>query len=280
MRQRKNNSYKLNETTGIAPVLKAGSSTLAYAVIQAHHPDLASMRVSYPDDGREHNRPGWQGIVPKLEDAEVVLMAVRDPEDRFASAMAQVGLTDVDDTLDRLESEGIFNPHFHKQSDRTGVALTKAYRFPEHLEDLAQEAGLEWPLEQINESPAGVKPELTEEQAERVRSFYAEDVALYDLITSPGLEIVAETPVEKVPVPTSVSQKQLRLAMLAAGIDFSQVENRIDAIGGTQAQAVRIEWEYSTQAERAHPMISAIGQQLGLTEEQIDDIFRAAAVID
>lgn len=113
-----------------------------------------------------------------------------------------------------------------------------------------------------------------------------EEIRSSDLTFGPGETLrivddeVAVVPRPTPPPPDEVTQKQLRLAMLAAGIDFDQVEAQIDALGGQDAAAVRIEWQYSERARRSHPMISAIGSQLGLTEDQIDDIFRAAALID
>jgi len=73
------------------------------------------------------------------------------------------------------------------------------------------------------------------------------------------------------PVP-SVSPRQARLALLAAGL-LDQVQAAVDAAGG----ATKITWEYATEFLRTDPLIASIGEALGLTDEQIDVLFRYAA---
>lgn len=73
---------------------------------------------------------------------------------------------------------------------------------------------------------------------------------------------------------TTVSPRQARLALFAAGI-LDQVEAAVKAAGG----AVQITWDYATQIDRHDPLISSIGSSLGLTEDQIDLIFQQAATL-
>lgn len=73
-------------------------------------------------------------------------------------------------------------------------------------------------------------------------------------------------------VPASVSARQARLALLAAGL-LAEVQAAVAVAGG----ALAIEWEYATEIERASPMVSNIGAALGLTEAQIDVLFIDAA---
>jgi len=40
-----------------------------------------------------------------------------------------------------------------------------------------------------------------------------------------------------------------------------------------------VAWEYATEVRRDSPMVQAMAQQLGLTDEQVDDLFRQAAAI-
>jgi hypothetical protein len=72
--------------------------------------------------------------------------------------------------------------------------------------------------------------------------------------------------------PTSVTARQARLALFAAGL-LSTVEAAIAAEGG----AVAIEWEYASTIERASPLVTEIASSLGLTEEQLDALFTQAA---
>jgi len=69
-----------------------------------------------------------------------------------------------------------------------------------------------------------------------------------------------------------VAARQLRLALLQSGL--------LDTVDGAMQgadRATRIEWEYATQFERLHPMVAAMGAQLGKTEREIDDLFALAA---
>jgi hypothetical protein len=73
------------------------------------------------------------------------------------------------------------------------------------------------------------------------------------------------------PVPQTVTPRQARLALLAAGL-LDQVQAAVDAAGG----ATKITWEYATVIDRNDPMITGIGQALGLTPAQIDNLFANA----
>ena len=77
-----------------------------------------------------------------------------------------------------------------------------------------------------------------------------------------------------IPVPQQVTRRQAKLAMLGAGI-LSQVEAAV-----SQADAAsQIEWAEAQAFERNHPLIASLASQLGLPEEQVDDLFRKAATL-
>lgn len=77
------------------------------------------------------------------------------------------------------------------------------------------------------------------------------------------------------PVPDTVSPRQARLALLGIGL-LDTVETALKALPGTQGRAALIDWEYATEVQRDSPLISALAPALGLTDEQVDDLFRAA----
>lgn len=77
------------------------------------------------------------------------------------------------------------------------------------------------------------------------------------------------------PIPQSVTARQARLALLGAG-KLTVVEGALAQIPGAQGEAARIEWEYATDIRRDSPLIDALAPMLGLTSEQVDDLFRAA----
>lgn len=81
------------------------------------------------------------------------------------------------------------------------------------------------------------------------------------------------------PMPV-LTARQLRLGLVLNGISLSSVEAAIDAIEDpTDREVARIEWEYATTFERSHPLVNQIGAALGLTPEQIDDMWTEAATL-
>jgi hypothetical protein len=76
------------------------------------------------------------------------------------------------------------------------------------------------------------------------------------------------------PVPESVALWQARAALASAGL----LEKAQAAIAAAPA-AVSTAWEYGNTISRASPTIAALGEALGLSSAQIDDLFRQAAAI-
>ena len=74
------------------------------------------------------------------------------------------------------------------------------------------------------------------------------------------------------PVPQQVTMRQARLELLKRGL-LDDVEAVI-AAAGREAQ---IRWEYASIVERSNPVIAIVQQQQGMTDAQIDDLFREAA---
>lgn len=74
------------------------------------------------------------------------------------------------------------------------------------------------------------------------------------------------------PVPQQVTMRQARLALLSAGL-LDDVEMVITAAG----RAAQLEWEYAAMVERSNPAVAIVQQQQGMTDEQIDGLFREAA---
>jgi hypothetical protein len=83
------------------------------------------------------------------------------------------------------------------------------------------------------------------------------------------------------PVPYSTTPSFLRMAMLDAGIDLNSITSLIDAtVDPIEREKIRAQWEYSLSIRRDHPLVISFGANLGLTESQIDDIFRNAEALD
>jgi len=80
-------------------------------------------------------------------------------------------------------------------------------------------------------------------------------------------------------IPQSVTMRQARLALLAAGM-LDQVDTAIAAItDANQRKAVQIEWEYSQTVDRGHQWVATLSGSLGLTAQQLDDLFTQAATL-
>lgn len=101
------------------------------------------------------------------------------------------------------------------------------------------------------------------------------------LVTAP--EYVAwleagNTPLPAAPpvsvVPSSVTSRQVRLLLLSQGL-LSQVE----AIIAASDEATKITWAYASEFRRNDPLLEGLSEQLGLTSEQVDGFFIAAAAI-
>ena len=80
------------------------------------------------------------------------------------------------------------------------------------------------------------------------------------------------------PVPEVVTMRQARLALLGAGL-LDQVNTAIASMPGAEGDAARIEWEYASTVDRHGPTVLALAPALGLTDTQIDELFRQAATL-
>lgn len=78
--------------------------------------------------------------------------------------------------------------------------------------------------------------------------------------------------------PERVTMRQARQSMLATGI-LGQVDSIIAAMPGDEGESARIDWNHAQDVRRDWPLIGEIGPQIGLTEQQIDDLFLYAATI-
>lgn len=191
---------------------KVASSALACSIVNKYYPDRLQKAIddynntwsrlsqnfkdSLPESFQimfrtdfENSKTFWQNVCLRSEKPDKkVLLAVREPVTRFASTCAYMQ-KDVEQVLQALETRSKMvletlecfvyrNTHFLPQHIyMEGDA--KAYKFPEHLKQMCHDAGLDYPLKKINEGKYE-KPLLTQEQIERVKKVYAEDVKLYE----------------------------------------------------------------------------------------------------
>jgi len=83
-----------------------------------------------------------------------------------------------------------------------------------------------------------------------------------------------EPPVVVVPVPAAITPLQARRALRAADL--------LDAVNAwiaTQPDDAQEAWEYYVEVRRDDALIAGAQKGLGLTPEQVDDLFRAGAAL-
>lgn len=76
------------------------------------------------------------------------------------------------------------------------------------------------------------------------------------------------------PVPASVSMFQARAVLWQMGM-YEAVDQALQTAGGVNLLA----WEYAVEVRRDSPLVSAMADQLSLTLEQVDEMFRTASTI-
>jgi len=69
----------------------------------------------------------------------------------------------------------------------------------------------------------------------------------------------------------SCTPRQARLALAFAGM-----LQAVEAWVAEQGEATRIEWEYASEIRRTVGLVTSAATELGMTEEQIDDLFAYA----
>jgi hypothetical protein len=80
-------------------------------------------------------------------------------------------------------------------------------------------------------------------------------------------------------VPDQVSRRAARQVLLAAGL-LNNVQPALDAIPDPMQRAMmQIEWEDSLYFQRKRPSLVALATALGLTSEQLDNLFIQAAAL-
>lgn len=75
-------------------------------------------------------------------------------------------------------------------------------------------------------------------------------------------------------IPHAISARQIRLWLIKNNFSLSNIETAINNISDQIIRDMTIvEWEYAPYVERNHPMVNAIANALGLTQDQVDDAF-------
>lgn len=76
-----------------------------------------------------------------------------------------------------------------------------------------------------------------------------------------------------VQVPNEITPRQGRQALFLSGITDAMVVSAMNTLPSPQKELALIEWEYSTAFVRANPLMNQMGAALGLTPQDIDNLF-------
>lgn len=102
------------------------------------------------------------------------------------------------------------------------------------------------------------------------------DPATQSCVFQGGAWVVADVVPPAPAVPEVVSMRQARIALLAAG-HLAAVTAAVAAMPGIEGDVARIEWEYAQDVRRDSPLIGSLAPAVGLSSEQVDALFVAAA---
>lgn len=96
--------------------------------------------------------------------------------------------------------------------------------------------------------------------------------------TEAEIEAAKDIPVEPVPVPQSLTRREFHLAAASVGITRQTILDQIALIPDeTQRNLALIDYEESRDFRRDWPLLASMAGNLGVTETQLDDLFRLGA---
>ena len=81
--------------------------------------------------------------------------------------------------------------------------------------------------------------------------------------------------VEPLTVPQEITMRQARLALLENGL-LANVQTAINSLPEPDKTKAQIEWEYSNALQRDNSFVAVLGAALGLSSQDIDNLFITA----
>lgn len=98
---------------------------------------------------------------------------------------------------------------------------------------------------------------------------------LGEFVEAGWLQMQADEMKARNPVPRAVSMRQARLALLGDSL-LDGVSTAIAALPEPDKSTAAIEWEYATEVRRDSALLATLCTAMGITDEQIDDLFLKA----
>jgi hypothetical protein len=76
------------------------------------------------------------------------------------------------------------------------------------------------------------------------------------------------------PVPTSITARQARLALLQADL-----LDKVEAVVAAADRSAQIEWQHAATIERGSPLVATLAAKVPLTAAKLNDLFKAGAAL-
>jgi len=180
---------------------KCATSSFCWAIIKKYYPetlDALTNKTSYPEGRSAETSMNHQFVPTRTRPDRPVAALIREPVERFRSAIVFTGVYpkhSVDELITELYEENgtvksgpmgqmklIDNHHFSHQH-RFGLECEDItyFRMPDQINEAAEWLGLDTPLTKIN-SARSEKPNLTQEQIDKIQEFYKKDIVLWESI--------------------------------------------------------------------------------------------------
>ena len=74
-------------------------------------------------------------------------------------------------------------------------------------------------------------------------------------------------------VPESISQMKLRKQLILSGISIASIDALIQSLPQPNRDLIYTMWEYAVVFDRHNPELNAMAGMLGVTQQQLDEIF-------
>ena len=128
-----------------------------------------------------------------------------------------------------------------------------------------------WPDRLVSESHEGPVPD---------GHMAVESIAELDAWKAAHPELVPQPEQQPEPVPEVVTLRQFLMAADRSGLLATlEALKKAEGIPQQTRRDIHFFLEYSNFIERNHPLIAQLAPVVGVTESQIDDLFRAAAAL-
>ena len=78
---------------------------------------------------------------------------------------------------------------------------------------------------------------------------------------------------------TPVSARQIRTALLVSGLSIDAIEAGLDSLEEPTRSIAKVAWDFSNEYYRDNPLIESLAPVLGLTGQQLDDLWVLAKTL-